>query len=150
MIFGAKEWRGIKGNPTEDLTEIIQGKLKLVIIFLISMTSLSHKILVELWAPGVINFIAANGGKGYFIEFSGRDMMNILSFLVTILTAVIGIMFWYVKAEKRKYGIERDLNHLKLNQQEISRNILDLTDGLDTRIERLEKSMVEIKALISR
>lgn len=65
-------------------------------------------------------------------------------------TSAIGGLLWYANSEKKKYGLERDFNHLKNNQKQISQGITDGFDDCQERFDQLEKELTEIKAWMIR
>ena len=67
------------------------------------------------------------------------------SFTIALLTALAGFILWYASSEKKKYGLERDFNHLKNNQASIQQGIDILLRETDRRFDVLERDILEIK-----
>lgn len=76
-----------------------------------------------------------------------------------ILTTVAGTVVWYRTNIRNKYAAERDFNHLKRNYEglaeafkfqtgEMDDHFERLARDLDTRCDRLDAEVREIKALL--
>jgi len=65
------------------------------------------------------------------------------------LISLVGGILAYVQAATRKqYAAERDMNHFKNNQQQLSRNIEYYREQTDERLQLLHDELIEIKAKI--
>jgi hypothetical protein len=82
------------------------------------------------------------------------------AFLLALFTNIIGVIAWaliaYAGAEKKKYAAERDFNHLKNNQLQISngigviaKDIDNYFDKLDTRLNSHDQDLLEIKTYLN-
>ena len=67
-------------------------------------------------------------------------------FVLALLIALSGFIVWFANSEKRKYGLERDFNHLKRNQEQIQQGIETLLREVDRRFDSIERDILEVKA----
>ncbi|MEM9922503.1 MAG: hypothetical protein AAF915_01895 [Cyanobacteria bacterium P01_D01_bin.50] len=77
---------------------------------------------------------------------SATDYIAIGSLLLATATSLAGVALWYAKAEKRKYGLERDFAHIKRNYEQIEQSLNTIFRELDHRFDAIEKDILEIKA----
>lgn len=72
--------------------------------------------------------------------------------LITFALAVGGNITWallfFANSIKRKYAAERDFNHLKNNQKQISDNIAIGLKDQDERFDRIDSELKELKTYI--
>ena len=78
-----------------------------------------------------------------------NNLVAIIGLFITILTALAGIIIYYVNAEKRKYGLERDFAHIKRNYEQIERNLRSILVEIDHRFDSIERTLIEIKSKIN-
>lgn len=79
---------------------------------------------------------------------STNDLIALISLCIAIVTSLIGLVFWYVNTEKRKYGLERDFAHIKRNYDQISQNLKVIISEIDHRFDAIDKTLIEIKSKI--
>lgn len=82
-------------------------------------------------------------------EISLSDIIAISSLLIGLSTTFAAIVFWYVKAEKRKYGLERDYAHLLRNYEQIQQGLNAILRELDNRFDLTERDILEIKTFLN-
>ncbi|NEU76945.1 hypothetical protein PI95_031730 [Hassallia byssoidea VB512170] len=70
------------------------------------------------------------------------------AFILALFTNIVGVIVWallaYASAEKKKYAAERDFNHLKNNQKNISDGIAHIASDFDKSFEDLDKRLNSI------
>ncbi len=80
--------------------------------------------------------------------------LNILLAIAGFALALGGNITWaiilYGNSEKKKYAAERDFNHLRNNQSQISDGIADGFEEMDRRFDTLDRDLLEIKAWMIR
>lgn len=69
------------------------------------------------------------------------------SFLIGLITALIGILVWYGNIQKKSLAAERDAQHLRRNQEALAQAVGLLTDEVENLRERILQELIEIKAL---
>ncbi|AFZ27436.1 hypothetical protein Cylst_5416 [Cylindrospermum stagnale PCC 7417] len=78
---------------------------------------------------------------------SDRIAIGTLAF--TVITQGVLVLVWYIGNEKsferKKYAAERDFNHLKNNQLQISNAINDLLQEVKSDFNILSRDILEIK-----
>lgn len=79
-------------------------------------------------------------------------LISLSGFLLAATTTLAGAILWYVNTEKKKYAAERDFQHLKRNQEQISQGLGDIVqelerhfDKVDRRFDQIERDILEIK-----
>ena len=77
-----------------------------------------------------------------------QNTLAIAGFFLAIGSNLIWLLVTYANGEKKKYAAERDFNHIKNNQLQISQGIGVLTRDLDNRLDDIDKNLVEIKAFM--
>lgn len=82
-------------------------------------------------------------------EIDLGDFIAISSLLIGLSTTFAAIVFWYVKAEKRKYGLERDFAHLQRNYEQIQQGLNTILQEMDSRFDLTERDILEIKAFLN-
>ncbi|BAY08621.1 hypothetical protein [Calothrix sp. NIES-2098] len=74
--------------------------------------------------------------------------------LIALLLAIGGNVIWlfvtYGNSEKRKLSAERDFNHLRNNQQNISDGIAHGFDEIEGKLEVIDRNLLEVKIWIMR
>ncbi|BAY85985.1 hypothetical protein NIES267_54910 [Calothrix parasitica NIES-267] len=78
-----------------------------------------------------------------------NNLVAIIGLIITILTALTGMIIYYVNAEKRKYGLERDFAHIKGNYEQINRNLHSILVEIDHRFDVIDRTLIEIKSKIN-
>lgn len=74
-------------------------------------------------------------------------MRNIdIATLTALVSAGVSIVFWYAGAEKRKYGMERDILHVKRNQEQFQRSFEEFTQEISDKLDELQREVIEIRA----
>ncbi|BAZ29957.1 hypothetical protein NIES4074_24050 [Cylindrospermum sp. NIES-4074] len=80
---------------------------------------------------------------------SMSEMTALGALMLTVITNVVWIAAWYVGNQKstevKKYAAERDFNHLKNNQLQISESINHLMDEVKNDFDSLQRDILEIK-----
>lgn len=66
-------------------------------------------------------------------------------FLLGLIPYVVGTIVWYANSEKKKYAAERDFNHLRNNQKDISNGIAHLAEEIEGYFDVLNRDILEIK-----
>lgn len=83
------------------------------------------------------------------VSMSFSDKISVWALLFPVLTQTVLLVVWYVNHEKsserKKYAAERDFNHLKNNQLQISSAINDLLEEVKTDFNALNRDILEIK-----
>ncbi|MBW4479677.1 MAG: hypothetical protein KME54_23230 [Tolypothrix brevis GSE-NOS-MK-07-07A] len=69
----------------------------------------------------------------------------VVALSVGFIPYVINATLWFVSAEKKKYAAERDFQHLKNNQKDISSGIASLGKDIDDYMHDLNRDILEIK-----
>ncbi|MDZ8056599.1 MAG: hypothetical protein RMX63_34850 [Aulosira sp. ZfuCHP01] len=74
--------------------------------------------------------------------------------LIALLLAIGGNVIWlfvtYGNSEKRKLSAERDFNHLRNNQQNISDGIAHGFDEIEDKLAVIDRNLIEVKIWIMR
>lgn len=93
-------------------------------------------------------------------ELNVQTLIALGAFLLALLTNIFGVVIWYAvwyaSSEKKKYAAERDFNHLRNNQKDISDGIAHIANDFDRRFDDLDKrlnqqdhSLLEIKTYLN-
>ena len=69
--------------------------------------------------------------------------------VITAVTALTGVVFYFVNSEKRKYGLERDLLHLKRTYEQLNINLKIMSSEQDRRFDDVDKILIELKSFIN-
>lgn len=77
-----------------------------------------------------------------------QTTLAVAGFFLAIGSNLIWLLVTYANGEKKKYAAERDFNHIKNNQLQISEGIGILTKDLDNRLDDIDKTLIEIKSYI--
>ncbi|PLZ95299.1 hypothetical protein CEN50_22850 [Fischerella thermalis CCMEE 5268] len=80
--------------------------------------------------------------------FTVSDAIAFGSLFLTSVTAAVGGIFWYANSEKKKYGLERDLGHIRRNQEQIQSSLNTILGEFDRRFDIVERDILEIKATL--
>jgi hypothetical protein len=79
-----------------------------------------------------------------------QTSVAIAAFLLALGGNLTWLVVTYGNAEKRKVTAERDFNHLRNNQQNISDGIAHGFDEIESRLEVIDRNLIEIKIWIMR
>jgi hypothetical protein len=81
------------------------------------------------------------------------NIQNLIS-LSALVLALGGNITWlivtYGNSEKRKLAAERDFNHLRGNQQNISDGIAHGFDDIEAKLAVIDRNLIEVKIWIMR
>lgn len=80
---------------------------------------------------------------------SWKDFYEHISLIMGLLSFSGGVIFWFSGQIKRRYGLERDFNHLKRNYEALTGNVATLDKMLDERLDRFELMLVKIESLLA-
>lgn len=75
---------------------------------------------------------------------SVTDFIAIGSLVLASATSFVGIALWYAKSEKKRYGLERDFDHLKRNYEQIQQSLNTILREIDHRFNELERDISEV------
>lgn len=67
--------------------------------------------------------------------------------LIGILTFLGGILAWYRGAVEKNYASKRDWEHVRRNQENLTKNLEILFKEFDGRFDQLDHELLEIKAM---
>lgn len=73
------------------------------------------------------------------------DLISFSSLFLACFTAFMGALLWYIQSEKKKYAAERDFQHIRNNQKNISDSIALLTRDLEDKLDCIGRDILEIK-----
>ncbi len=80
--------------------------------------------------------------------------IQILISLIALLLAIGGNITWlfvtYGNSEKRKLAADRDFNHLRNNQKDISNGLAHGFDEIEAKLEVIDRNLIEVKIWIMR
>ncbi|BDA68210.1 hypothetical protein CAL7716_023760 [Calothrix sp. PCC 7716] len=51
----------------------------------------------------------------------------------------LSVLLWYANSEKQRYGFERDIGHLRRNQEQLQQGITTILAELDRRFDDIER-----------
>ena len=74
-------------------------------------------------------------------------IINHLPLIITILTALAGVIGWGIGRVRRSYGLERDIGHLKRDYKTLSDNCSSLFTELERRLDQTEKELAILRAV---
>ncbi|MDZ8227536.1 hypothetical protein [Nostoc sp. ChiVER01] len=77
-----------------------------------------------------------------------NDPLVIITFILALGGHVTWGIVFFANSIKRKYAAERDFNHLKNNQKQITDNIAFGFREIDERFDRTDRDLLEIKAYL--
>jgi hypothetical protein len=78
------------------------------------------------------------------------DLIALGGLVLATATTVIGAVLWYANAEKRRYGLERDFNHIKNNLEQMTDAIGHEFKDLNDRFDDVDKELLRIEAYLIR
>lgn len=79
-----------------------------------------------------------------------QTYISLAAFLLSLGGNILWALLMLVNAEKKKYAAERDFNHLKNNQKNISDGIADGFNEIEHKLDALIHELHEIKAWLIR
>jgi hypothetical protein len=93
-------------------------------------------------------------------SFNIQTSVAVGAFLLALITNIVAVVVWllifYANSEKKKYASERDFNHLRNNQKDISNGIAAIAkdfdgrfDDFDKRFNNIEHQLLEIKTYLN-
>ncbi|BBD66329.1 hypothetical protein NIES4072_64020 [Nostoc commune NIES-4072] len=77
-----------------------------------------------------------------------NDPLVIITFVLALGGHVTWGIVFFTNSIKRRYAAERDFNHLKNNQKQITDNIAFGFREIDERFDRTDRDLLEIKAYL--
>ncbi len=77
------------------------------------------------------------------------DIIALAALFVTAITATAGLMVWFANSEKKKYGQERDIQHLNRNLTSMQQGIDTLLREHDRRFDLIDSQLLEIRTKIA-
>jgi len=80
------------------------------------------------------------------MKFSPGDFIALGGLLLATISSVIGGVLWYANTEKKRYGLQRDFNHLLKNQEQIRDGLNIMLHEMDRRFDIIDRDIIEIKA----
>ena len=75
------------------------------------------------------------------------NIINNLPLLITIVSAMTGVIGWGAARIRKGYGLERDIGHLKRDYQSLSENSATLFKELERRLDSVEKELAILRAV---
>lgn len=82
-------------------------------------------------------------------NFNIQTSVAVGAFILALATNIVGVVVWilvfYASSEKKKYAAERDFNHLRNNQKDISNGIAAIAKDIDSRFDDLDKQNTDMK-----
>lgn len=79
-----------------------------------------------------------------------ETVLAIGGFTLALGSNIIWALVMFSNAQKKSYAAERDFNHLKNNQLNISAGIADGFKDTEAGIHRIENQLLELKAWVIR
>ncbi|WP_088242333.1 hypothetical protein [Calothrix rhizosoleniae] len=80
---------------------------------------------------------------------SDANWIQFLGFALAAITPICGAILWHVNSEKKKYGAQRDFNHLRRNIEQLTTSISYQTGELEKQFEKLERDILDIKMYLN-
>jgi len=80
--------------------------------------------------------------------FNTSDFIALGSLALAMTTTATGAILWYVQGEKKKYASERDFQHIRRNQEQMSLGIDKLANELEHQLEVMGRDVLEIKIML--
>ena len=71
-----------------------------------------------------------------------------ISLIIGIVTFCSGLFSFYGGAIKKRYGAERDFQHLKNDYRALAQNVALLSDMLDGQIDSMQLKLLELRARV--
>lgn len=76
------------------------------------------------------------------------QIQSLIALGIGLISFIGGGLAWYAGAIEKRYAAQRDFQHLRANQQQISAGIADILKDQDRRFDELERQGAETKMLI--
>lgn len=77
-------------------------------------------------------------------DLKPSDLIALCSLFLACFTTLIGAILWYTQSEKKKYASERDFQHIRNNQKNISDSIALLTKDIEDKLDNIARDILEI------
>lgn len=77
-----------------------------------------------------------------------NNILAIGSFLLALGSNAVWLIFSYSNSQKKAYAAERDFNHIRNNQQQLSHAILTGFEDIEDKLDCLDRELLEIKAYL--
>lgn len=78
-------------------------------------------------------------------DLKPSDLIALCSLFLACFTTLIGAILWYAQSEKKKYASERDFQHIRNNQKNISDSIALLTRDIEDKLDNIGRDILEIR-----
>ncbi|MEL6605361.1 MAG: hypothetical protein AAFP20_19280 [Cyanobacteria bacterium J06614_10] len=75
-------------------------------------------------------------------------LLNYIPLVMGLLSFIGGVAAWYKAEVRRRYGAERDTNHLKTAYEGLATNVGHLDQMLDQRLDAIQREHMELKSLL--
>lgn len=59
--------------------------------------------------------------------------------IIAFGSGFVSVVLWYANSEKQRYGFERDIAHLRRNQEQLQQGITAILSELDRRFDEIER-----------
>ncbi len=59
--------------------------------------------------------------------------------MIAFASGFVSVLLWYANHEKQRYGFERDIGHLRRNQEQMQQGITAILSELDRRFDEIER-----------
>lgn len=59
--------------------------------------------------------------------------------IIAFGSGFLSMLLWYANHEKQRYGFERDIGHLRRNQEQMQQGITAILSELDRRFDEIER-----------
>lgn len=79
-----------------------------------------------------------------------QTSIALAAFLLALGGNITWLFFTYGNSEKRKVTAERDFNHLRNNQKDISNGLAHGFDEIESKLEVIDRNLIEVKIWIMR
>jgi hypothetical protein len=76
------------------------------------------------------------------------DLIAFGGLFLAAVTAIAAGVAWYAGNEKKKYGLERDLGHIRRNQEQMQQGLNTILLEMDRRFDLNERDILEIKSVL--
>ncbi|GJD16367.1 hypothetical protein RIVM261_013230 [Rivularia sp. IAM M-261] len=63
------------------------------------------------------------------------------SLMIAFGSGLVSVLLWYANSEKQRYGFERDIGHLRRNQEQLQQGITTILAELDRRFDEIERQI---------
>lgn len=83
------------------------------------------------------------------ISLDINTWVAVCSFALALVISCLNALLWYSGSEKKKYAAERDFNHLKNNQLQMSQGLDMILKTIDQRSDVIERDIHEIRITLN-